>query len=144
MRSPCSRYRVRPRPSKAAYRREAEPIGETGERVTITGDPKGGAHCAERLAACDAASVGHPIREVLCPLLMPPNVMAVTGLAFEARIAAGRQCYLCDRTLALAVIGSSVVMDTRQFRADPSWARHFCRSCRASRRLPPALGSPLS
>ena len=85
MRSPCSRYRVRPHTIEGrAYRRE------TGERVTITGDPKGGAHCAERLAACDAASVGHPIREVLCPLLMPPNVMAVTGLAFEARIAAGR------------------------------------------------------
>jgi hypothetical protein len=32
------------------------------------------------------------------PMLMPPNLMAVTGLAFEARIAAGRPWHQCSLT----------------------------------------------
>ena len=90
---------------------------------------------------------------------MPPNVIAVTGLAFEARIAAGpgvdvlcaterlrslewleaSTAYECsgiisfgiagglDRRLSPGdwVIASSVVTDTGQFPADPSWARRL-------------------
>jgi adenosylhomocysteine nucleosidase len=92
-------------------------------------------------------------------MLMPPNVIAVTGLAFEARIAAGRGVdVLCatersrllewleastanecsgiisfgiagglDRRLSPGdwVVASSVVTDTGQFPADPSWARRL-------------------
>jgi hopanoid-associated phosphorylase len=92
-------------------------------------------------------------------MLMPPNVIAVTGLAFEARIAAGRgvnvlcatersrllewleaaTAYECsgiisfeiagglDRRLSPGdwVVASSVVTDTRQFPADPIWARRL-------------------
>jgi hypothetical protein len=114
---------VHPRPGQMQYARLALQAGRVGakvlvcrddrcrangerrrgERLTITGDPSGRGRCAERLAACSVASVGHPHqRWSYAPMLMPPNVIAVTGLAFEARIAAGRQCSLCDRTLAVA------------------------------------------
>jgi hopanoid-associated phosphorylase len=90
---------------------------------------------------------------------MPPNVIAVTGLAFEARIAAGpgvnvlcaterlrllewierSTAYECsgiisfgiagglDRSLSPGdwVVASSVITDTGQFPADPSWARRL-------------------
>jgi hopanoid-associated phosphorylase len=140
----------------------AEPIGERhrGERLTITGDPKGRGRCAERLGACSVASVGHPHQRWLyAPMLMPPNVIAVTGLAFEARIAAGRgvnvlcatersrllewleasTAYECSGIISFGIAGgldrrlspgdwvvaSSVVTDTGQFPADPSWARRL-------------------
>jgi hypothetical protein len=90
---------------------------------------------------------------------MPPNVMAVTGLAFEARIAAGpgvnvlcatersrllewleaSTAYECSGIISFGIAGgldrrlspgdwvvaSSVITDTRQFPADPSWARRL-------------------
>lgn len=92
-------------------------------------------------------------------MLMPPNVIAVTGLAFEARIAAGRgvnvlcatersrllewleasTAYECSGIISFGIAGgldrrlspgdwvvaSSVVTDTGQFPADPSWARRL-------------------
>lgn len=103
---------------------------------------------------------------------MAPNVIAVTGLAFEARIAAGcgvnvlcaaDRSRLLERLEASAangcsgiislgisggldrrlspgdcVVASSVVTDTGQFQADPSWARRLVSM------IPGAIHAPIS
>jgi adenosylhomocysteine nucleosidase len=95
----------------------------------------------------------------LCSNADASNVIAVTGLAFEARIAAGRgvnvlcatersrllewleasTAYECSGIISFGIAGgldrhlspgdwvvaSSVVTDTGQFPADPSWAQRL-------------------